>query len=542
MNLIGLLLRSSWLTVSLAIVTGLISGISSTALIALINLTLAQSPGAIATIIWSFIGLCLLMLVTNIFSQVLLSQLSQGAIYEMRMRLSQRILASPLRQLEEMGAPRLIAVLTDDIQSVSIAFFSIPIFCTNIAVFATCLIYLTTVSWSVSLLMLVILVLGVGSFQVLINRGRVALDLAREEQDQLFQHLRSLTEGIKELKLHFQRQQAFLTEELKNSAIASRNYNIASAIAFSIAGSWGLALIFISLGLLIFVIPKFIVVESATLSSYALVSLYLVLPLQIILNTIPILNRADIAWRKIETLGLSLAANTTEKSLSNLVAAQSWQKLELVGVTHAYHSEKEENGFTLGPINLTFYPGELIFLVGGNGSGKSTLAKLLVGLYAPESGQICLDGKPITDDNREWYRQHFSTVFADFYLFERLLGIEIPRLDAQTEKYLVKLHLEHKVQVKNGTLSTTALSQGQRKRLALLTAYLEDRPIYLFDEWASDQDPQFKEIFYKQILLELKQQGKTIIAISHDDRYFHLADRVLKLDYGKLEYDQHSGD
>jgi len=542
MNLIGLLLRSSWLTVSLAILTGLISGISSTALIALINLTLAQSPGAIATIIWSFIGLCLLMLVTNIFSQVLLSQLSQGAIYEMRMRLSRRILASPLRQLEEMGAPRLIAVLTDDIQSVSIAFFSIPIFCTNIAVFATCLIYLTTVSWSVSLLMLVILVLGVGSFQVLINRGRVALDLAREEQDQLFQHLRSLTEGIKELKLHFQRQQAFLTEELKNSAIASRNYNIASAIAFSIAGSWGLALIFISLGLLIFVIPKFIVVESATLSSYALVSLYLVLPLQIILNTIPILNRADIAWRKIETLGLSLASNTTEKSLSNLVSVQSWQKLELVGVTHAYHSEKEENGFTLGPINLTFYPGELIFLVGGNGSGKSTLAKLLVGLYAPESGQIYLDGKPITDDNREWYRQHFSTVFADFYLFERLLGIEIPRLDAQTENYLVKLHLEHKVQVKNGTLSTTALSQGQRKRLALLTAYLEDRPIYLFDEWASDQDPQFKEIFYKQILLELKQQGKTIIAISHDDRYFHLADRVLKLDYGKLEYDQHSGD
>jgi putative ATP-binding cassette transporter len=292
MNLIRLLLRTSWLTVSLAILTGLISGISSTALIALINLTLAQSPGAIATIIWSFIGLCLLMLVTNIFSQVLLSQLSQGAIYEMRMRLSQRILASPLRQLEEMGAPRLIAVLTDDIQSVSIAFFSIPIFCTNIAVFATCLIYLATVSWSVSLLMLVILVLGVGSFQVLINRGRVALDLAREEQDQLFQHLRSLTEGIKELKLHFQRQQAFLTEELKNSAIASRNYNIASAIAFSIAGSWGLALIFISLGLLIFVIPKFIVVESATLSSYALVSLYLVLPLQIILNTIPILNRA----------------------------------------------------------------------------------------------------------------------------------------------------------------------------------------------------------------------------------------------------------
>lgn len=143
-----------------------------------------------------------------------------------------------------------------------------------------------------------------------------------------------------------------------------------------------------------------------------------------------------------------------------------------------------------------------------------------------------------TDKNREWYRQQFSVVFYDFYLFDRLLGLEHADLEIQATEYLKQLQLNHKVQVRNGKLSTTALSQGQRKRLALLTAYLENRSIYVFDEWASDQDPTFKDLFYTQILPALKHRGKTVIAISHDDHYFHIADRIIKLNYGQLEYDK----
>lgn len=175
--------------------------------------------------------------------------------------------------------------------------------------------------------------------------------------------------------------------------------------------------------------------------------------------------------------------------------------------------------------------------MGGNGSGKSTLAKLITGLYIPQSGELCLEGEAIVDSNREAYRQLFSAVFSDFYLFERLVSAEALTLDAQAQAYLEKLQLEKKVSVKDGQLSTTALSQGQRKRLALLAAYLEDRSIYLFDEWAADQDPIFREIFYTQLLSELKQRGKTVLVISHDDHYFHLADRILKLDYGCIESD-----
>lgn len=200
--------------------------------------------------------------------------------------------------------------------------------------------------------------------------------------------------------------------------------------------------------------------------------------------------------------------------------------------------DNRDRGFLLGPINLSIRAGEITYIVGGNGSGKSTLAKLITGLYIPQSGSIYLDGIQISDRNREWYRQHFSAIFTDFYLFDRCLGFDPSDLDRKVESYLKRLQLDHKVQVKDGVLSTTNLSQGQRKRLALLTAYIEDRPIYLFDEWASDQEPLFRDFFYKEILLELKERGKAVVVITHDDRYFHLADHIIKLDYGKVEFDR----
>jgi putative pyoverdin transport system ATP-binding/permease protein len=128
-------------------------------------------------------------------------------------------------------------------------------------------------------------------------------------------------------------------------------------------------------------------------------------------------------------------------------------------------------------------------------------------------------------------------VFSDFHLFESLLGLEGPELDERAREYIGQLKLTPKIEVKDGALSTLDLSQGQRKRLALLTAYLEDRPVYLFDEWAADQDPLFKEVFYYQLLPELKAKGKTIVVISHDDHYYHVADRIVKLEYGAVEYD-----
>ncbi|WP_017743565.1 cyclic peptide export ABC transporter [Scytonema hofmannii] len=287
------------------------------------------------------------------------------------------------------------------------------------------------------------------------------------------------------------------------------------------------------MGVLIFGLPKLTPVSNPILSGYILTITFIMRPLQSLFQILPEMNQATVALQKIDTLGLSLVERSETTTFTQPFPPQ-FQRIRLQGITHIYHNKRDEQSFTLGPIDLEFQPGKLIFIVGGNGSGKSTLAKLITGLYVPEAGEIHVDDKLITNQNRQAYRQLFATVFSDFFLFERILGIHLDDIDIQARTYLKQLQLEHKVQIKEGVLSTIDLSQGQRKRLALLTAYLENRPIYVFDEWASDQDPFFRDIFYHQLLPDMKRQGKAVFVISHDDRYFHLADRLIKLDYGKL--------
>ncbi len=293
-------------------------------------------------------------------------------------------------------------------------------------------------------------------------------------------------------------------------------------------------LFFFLVGLIIFALPQFRQVESSVLSGYVLTLTYLMRPFETLLEVLPNISQASVALKKIDDLGLSLSEQAEILAATGDRSLTFNYSLELKKVTHTYYREQEESNFTLGEISLTFYPREIIFIVGGNGSGKSTLGKLIAGLYIPEAGEILVDRQLIAEANRESYRQLFAAVFADFYLFENLLGIDKDSLDIKAKNYLQKLQLDNKVTINHGEFSSIELSQGQRKRLALLTAYLEDRLIYLFDEWAAEQDPYFREIFYQQLLPELKQRGKTVIVITHDDRYFHLADKLIKLDYGKL--------
>jgi putative ATP-binding cassette transporter len=266
----------------------------------------------------------------------------------------------------------------------------------------------------------------------------------------------------------------------------------------------------------------------------------MVLPMDAVLMAIPSINRTRVALERVEqgTAGLihqvpdRAAPTGPDDGLDDLAPAR-FDSLRLAGVTHAYHREQEDRSFTLGPIDLEIRRGEIVFLVGGNGSGKTTLAKLLVGLYAPETGELLHNGRAVEDAGRDDYRQLFSAVFSDFYLFDQLLGLG-KGIDDAARRWLRELQLDRKVTVEAGALSTTELSAGQRKRLALLVAYLEDRPFYVFDEWAADQDPAYKAIFYERLLPDLRARGKTVLVISHDDRYFHIADRVVELDAGQL--------
>ena len=515
--------------------TALLSGACNMGLVALVTATLTVNRN-VEAYMWGFVALVAGKIITTFISQALLASFAQGAVTNLRRDLIRKILTVPLRRLEELGTPRILVALTDDVFNITQALLAIPIVFVNIAMLLGGAAYLGWLSWKILLGACGLIVVGAVVYRLIVASAFHCLNSAREEEDRLFSYFRALTEGIKELKLHRSRRGSFLTQNVQTATENFQRHNVGAEIRFVAAQNWSHFLFFALIGLILFLLPAISHMSIKTLTGYVITTLYLMGPLAGVMSSLSLFGRANVALEKVDQLGVSLVQGATEECpIDQNEREITFENLELVNVQHTYHHEKDDSHFTLGPINLRFRPGELVFLVGGNGSGKSTLAKIISGLYTPENGEIRLDGKPVTDRNRDDYRQLFSAVFSDFYLFENLLGLQTRNVDEQAKFYLDQLHLSHKVKVKDGVLSTTAVSQGQRKRLALLTAYLEDRPFYLFDEWAADQDPLFKDVFYTQLLPELKARGKTVLVISHDDKYFDVADRVIKLDYGKLD-------
>ncbi|MBW4507963.1 MAG: cyclic peptide export ABC transporter [Scytonematopsis contorta HA4267-MV1] len=529
MNLISFLLQTSRAAIIIVFFTAVISGFSSIFLIALINEAVNKKGTVSSFQIWTFIGLLAVSFITNFITQVLLAEIAETSIYKLRLRLSTKILSCPLQHLEELGSNRLLATLTHDTGSIAMGVSSLPFFLINITVIIGCLVYLIWLSQLVFLVTVITFALGTILVQFLFWIIVKFDKLAREEQDSLFKDFRSIIDGVKELKLHRYRQNTFLSEYLQKTAASLLNYRVAASKFFAIATSYGELQQLILLALVVFALPQVLPVNNQLFSGYVLTLTYLTRAVQTIVQNLSIFSQANVALQKIDKLGFVLSEQAEDSLLLQFPSGSSSYQIDFIQLTHSYHNKGKQNNFEIGPIDLTINSGELVFIVGKNGSGKSTLAKLITGLYIPEKGKILLNGQPITDQNREAYRQLFTAIFSDFYLFNRILGLNLKNLDDKAYSYLKKFGLNHKVEVHDGIFSTIDLSQGQRKRLALLIAFLENRPIYLFDEWASDQDPYFREIFYKEILMELKAMGKIVLVISHDDRYFYLADKIVKL-------------
>ena len=536
MTLLRFLVRYSPSMVIWTSAAALLSGACNTLLLVLITAAMSRHGNLGTALVVAFCALGLGRFITNALAQVTLAHFSQATTARLRLDLVSKILSVPLRQIEELGAPKLMVALTEDILEITQATLSIPIFAQNFAYLLGGAVYLAWLSMPVFLGMFAFGVVGAVTYRMLIRSGFGHLSAARDGQDRLFQHFRSLTEGIKELKLHRARREAYLKEDVAQAADECRKHNVAAELRFIIAQNWNQLLFLALIGLIIFALPRVASFSQQAMTGYIIMTVFLMGPLQGLLGSLSVFSRANVSLRKVEQLGLALSLHPTDNAVVShgQFASKPFESLELVQVEHHYYREREDDNFILGPINLYLRPGELVFLVGGNGSGKSTLAKVITGLYPPAGGEIRLNGSLVGDHNRDDYRQCFSAVFSDYFLFDRIVGRGGADADRRAREYLERLHLDHKVSINDGVFSTTQLSQGQRKRLALLSAYIEDRPFYLFDEWASDQDPLFKEVFYTQLLPELRSLNKAVLVITHDDRYFGCADRLIKLDYGKL--------
>jgi putative ATP-binding cassette transporter len=510
-----------------AVIVGLVSGASRAVLLTIIDGGVNGSSAAT-----TFAVMTVVVLVTDVLARVILIRLAERVAYDVRMQLVRRTLDAPLAKVETIGPARLLAALTDDVLTLVAALLAVPGVIVNIATVVVCLTYLGWLSATVLLSVAVLIVIGVASYYALMEEGIARIRRAVDARNALFGYLRQLVQGTKELQQNAAKRADFLAECLEPAAQSERRSRATGLFFYAVADSWGQLLFFGLIGAVLFALPAVQPLGGGVLVGYVLILLYMLVPLEGLLMAAPQFGRASVALENIDRLGLSLRDDAPAPAVAAAVSP-TFRTLELRDVAYRY-----ESGFELGPVDLTLMAGELVYVVGGNGSGKSTLAKVLTGLYEATRGEIIVDGRVIGEAERASYRQLFGGVFADFCLFDRLLGVGGAERDERARRLLGELGLAGKVSIDGGRFSTTELSTGQRKRLALLQTCLEGRPILILDECAADQDPQFKDAYYRLLLPRLRDQGATVLAITHDDRYFHLADRVVKLECGAVIQDE----
>ena len=530
----------------LSAVTGIGAGAATVALLGTINQVLNRQGGLSGGLLLTFIGLCAAALFGRMVSDVSTNFVGQRVVALVRKSLAQKILSAPIDALERYRTHRLMPVLSQDVDMVSDVAFALAATLIACVTALGCLAYLAYLSLPLFGVLVVALAIGAMVQAMAQIRGVNGFWKAREHEDQLHKAYRAISEGAKELRMHRARRQRMFGGQIERIVDNIRTVNGRAINTFVMATAFGSGLFFLLIALILGW-ASFRPTEPAVLSGFVLVLLFLKGPMDQIAGALPAVGRARVAFRRIADLSARFATPEPHLHVGRTGSELKFEhEIALRGVRYAFDAPEGGEAFALGPIDLRLCRGEMVFVVGDNGSGKTTLVKLLLGLYAPHEGHVAIDGAAVDAERRDDYRQLFTTVFSDFYLFEDLAAGEgeahgeasMQVLPQRALPYLERLEIAHKVSLKDGAFTTTDLSTGQRKRLALVHAYLEGRPVLVFDEWAADQDPTFRHLFYTELLPELRAKGHLLVVISHDDRYFHLADRVITMRAGRIADDR----
>ncbi|EAH7581077.1 multidrug ABC transporter permease/ATP-binding protein [Campylobacter lari] len=475
-------------------------------------------------IIVYFMLLLLVFFASSSFVEFSLSIFGQNFIFKMQRRIVKQILDTNILSILNTTKAKILASLNNDVRSISFGLLKLPEFIQSSVLIICTSAYIAYLSLEIFFLCLVwiICVFLVDNF--LMSKVYFYFKNARENDDALQKNYQNILQGHKELTLNPLRAKYYYENEFEKNALKKKKSSTMGNILHILSNNWSNSAMLALVGVEFYMALnyKFASLQSAT--TIALSILFLRAPLGAMIGSFPTLMMAKIALDKI--LNLNLENYTHEFKIGQ--SSKAWQKLYFKNVSFAYNEK-----FALKPINLELKKGECVFLIGKNGSGKSTFSMILAGLFTDFKGDIFLDNEKITKKNIYEYRSLVSAIFSDFHLFEHIL--EDDKFSKEDLVYWLEiLELNEKVEFIENTFNTIKLSAGQKKRLAMLNALLEKRDILILDEWAADQDPMFRKFFYTKLLPLLKQKGITIFAITHDDVYFDMADRILLAQNGQI--------
>ncbi|HEX2841886.1 cyclic peptide export ABC transporter [Hyphomicrobium sp.] len=463
------------------------------------------------------------------------NRLLQRRLADLRSRLLEKIRNAELRSLEQFSRGEIYTTVVQETNHLSQSFPLLVSAAQSLCLLAFCLGYIAYLS-GISFL-IISGVTSVGLLMFWIRRRQLSRAMAsvHAQEAAMLDSLSHFTEGFQEIRLNAD----------KNDALQRTFVGIVEDLEAKLVGigrTWvGLllfsnAFLYVLVGVVVFVLPVFFSGYTDVIYKIVAVAIFCVGPVTAVTSAAPLFDKANVGLAHVYTLEKRLDASTASQPGAANADAPDFRAFREIALNHLTFNYRTDTGaslFKAGPWDLTISRGEVVFLIGGNGSGKSTALKLICGLYQPDGGSIRVDGVEVTNATLQAYREMFTCIFTDFHLFERLYGLE--NVDPEQVAMLLRyMGLEDKVTFENGQFSTQELSTGQRKRLAMVVALLEQREVYLFDEWAADQDVWFRDVFYKVLLPAMKRTGKTVIAVTHDDRYWTCADRCIALDVGAM--------
>ena len=519
------------------LLVSLIGGVSGYAILASI-VAGGQAADKGTSNLWSaalFVVALLLFVQTQHYILITTTAEIQAIIHKLRVRLMDYVRRSELLPLEAIGRAEIVAAITRETATLTQAANAFPF-----AVQAALLILLVAVYVAYELLLAFLLgavIVGVGAALFYAKNRQLTIEMqeAHARENQLFDRLTDLLDGFKEVRLNSARSDDLFDDIVEVSRAAANIKIRTQSETFKRLVALQSSL-YALLGAAAFVVPVFTASQSGSVTKTITALVFIVGACSGLIQSIPIVSAANEAADSIQRLEARLLriAQASEALIGE--RRKRFEKIEVRDVEFSYVDKWSDTFFKVGPIHFTLEPGDLVFITGGNGSGKSTFLKLLAGLYTPEKGEIVFDGIHVTDRTRQTYRELISAVFPDFHIFQQLYGI--PDLDPdEVERLLAEFRLIDKTGIVERHFRTVDLSSGQRKRLALIVSLLEKRPILLLDEWAADQDPEFRRKFYYDLLPALTQAGATVVAITHDERYINELDvpaRRLRMDEGRF--------
>ena len=534
MVVIRLLIKTSFPLFMLAAISSVLSGATSTLVIGSIHQAIEGDDFDLNSFLLEFGIYWILYGAFSILASYAVSKLMERIIHQLRIELSQKIIQAPYEEIER-NQSKLIPILTADIDRVATQIRTLPAVTTGLATVIGILSYMVWYSPLLSLSTIVLFILIGVITKVVLPLIRKYAHGTRSHLNNLFEHFEGLIFGIKELTLNKNFSKSFIEDHIEPTSKTQMKFYLKESIVASIYNRSTDLILLMGMGALVVIVFQTGFVTLEFFGKYLTLVLFTLAPLSSATAFLRNLKNIEVSFNHIREVGITLEPSFEH---NEEIVNEAWQQqdplVQLKAVEHTYYHADEDEHFKLGPIDLGITKGESVFIVGGNGSGKTTLAKIMLGLYRNKAGVIEYKGTPVTDNNLSFYRSRYAAVFTDSYVFRELDHIDHEMLKEKGQELIDMLELTKKVKIVDRGFSTKSLSEGQKKRLSLISAILEDKEVYLFDEWAANQDPYFKEIFYSKIIPFLKEKGKTLIVITHDDRYFHLADTLLKLRDGKL--------